>query len=162
MERGRLTGCALAIGLVTLSGCMVPAEVPVSRTQVAAPPPFAPAPVAVLDAEYRLARHYDQGDTVPQNFATAVYWYYHAAERGYAPAQLALAQCYTRGHGIPRDPILAYMWANLAASQMTRETPVGDFAQGYRDFTRYRLTTPEMLEAQQMATAWRPIGGAAP
>jgi TPR repeat protein len=84
------------------------------------------------------------------------------AERGYAPAQLALAQCYARGHGIPRDPILAYMWANLAASQITRETPEGDFAQGYRDYTRFRLTPPELQEAQQMATTWRPIGAAAP
>jgi hypothetical protein len=54
------------------------------------------------------------------------------------------------------------MWANLAASQITRETPEGDFAQGYRDYTRFRLTPPELQEAQQMATTWRPIGAAAP
>jgi TPR repeat protein len=162
MERGCLAGFALAIGLVALSGCVAPAEVPVGPLAVAAPPPVAPARVAVLDAEYRLAQHYDQGDTLPQNFAVAVYWYHHAAERGHARAQLALAQCYARGHGVPRDPILAYMWADLAASQMARETPEGDFAQGYRDYTRSRLRTPEAVEAQQMATAWRPIGVATP
>jgi len=162
MDRGCLAGFALAVGLVTLSGCVAPAEVPVGPMEVAAPPPVALAPVAALDAQYRLAQHYDRGDTVPQNFAAAAYWYHHAAERGYAPAQLALAQCYERGHGIPRDPILASMWADLAASQMARGTSDGDFAQSYRDFTRFRLTKPEVLEAQQMATAWHPISSAAP
>jgi TPR repeat protein len=114
-------------------------------------------PPSVLDAEYRLAQHYDIGDTVPQNFALAAYWYHHAAERGYAPAQLALAQCYERGRGVAPDPVLAYMWADLAASRMDRETPEGDFAQGYRDYTRSRLRAPDVLQAQEMATAWRPV-----
>jgi TPR repeat protein len=162
MERGCLAGFALAIGFVALSGCVVPAEVPVSSMPVAAAPPVAPVPVAVLDAEYRLAQHYDRGEIVPQNFGAAVFWYHHAAERGYAPAQLALAQCYGRGHGIPRDPVLAYMWADLAASQIAPETTEGTFAQSYRNSARYALTTPEELKAQEMAIAWRPIGVAAP
>jgi TPR repeat protein len=162
MERGCLAGFALAVGFVTLSGCVVPAEVPIGSMPVAAAPPVTPAPVAKLDAEYRLAQQYDRGEIVPQNFAAAVFWYRHAAERGYAPAQLALAQCYGRGHGIPRDSVLAYMWANLAASQMAPGTTEGAFAQNYRDSARFALTTPGELEAQQMAIAWRSLGVAAP
>ena len=124
--------------------------------------PWRPSPVLLvqipaLDAEYRLAQRYERGDTVPQNFALAAYWYQHAAERGYPPAQLALAQCYSRGLGILKDPVLAYMWANLAASQLARGTPEGDLAQGYRDFARFKLLPAEQLAAQEMATAWRPL-----
>lgn len=35
--------------------------------------------------------------------AVAAAWYFRAARRGFRPAQLALADAYRRGEGLPRD-----------------------------------------------------------
>ncbi|MGO9422541.1 MAG: sel1 repeat family protein, partial [Roseiarcus sp.] len=40
-----------------------------------------------------------------------------AADQGNAGAQLNLGAMYDNGRGVPQDHVLAYMWANLAASR---------------------------------------------
>ena len=123
------------------------------------PAPVLLVPSAPPELEYRYGELYDKGDSVPQNYAFAAYWYRQAAERGYPPAQLALARYYARGVGVPQDFILAYMWANLAASRLRPRTPDGDFALRYRNYAKYKLTEPQLTLAQQLASAWLPGTG---
>lgn len=49
--------------------------------------------------------------------AQAVVWYRKAAEQDHGKAQLALADCYFKGDGVPRDPAQAVTWYGKAAEQ---------------------------------------------
>jgi TPR repeat protein len=49
--------------------------------------------------------------------AVAAAWFLRAARRGYAPAQLALADAFMRGSGVPADPARARALARAAAQQ---------------------------------------------
>ena len=67
---------------------------------------------------------YAEGRGVKSDPATAVAYYYRAANRGYAPAQLALSRAFADGAGASKDVPQAYLWARLAAAR-----GVGDLAQ---------------------------------
>jgi len=56
-----------------------------------------------------------RGQGGPVNPATAVAWWLRSAERGYAPAQLALARALAEGRGVNADIGEAWLWANRAA-----------------------------------------------
>jgi uncharacterized protein len=58
-----------------------------------------------------------RGAGAPADLATAAGWFTRAARRRYAPAQLALADAYARGRGVPRDPVMAERLARAAAAQ---------------------------------------------
>ena len=61
-----------------------------------------------------------------------------SAEQGDARAQLMIGSAYRTGAGVPKDFVLAHMWFNLAASQLT-----GDGRQmsvEYRDKIEKRIT----------------------
>ena len=47
--------------------------------------------------------------------AEAAQWYARAAARGDATARALLASAYLEGRGLPRDPVRAYAWYELAA-----------------------------------------------
>ncbi len=51
----------------------------------------------------------------PRDAATAVGYWWRAAQRGYAPAQLALARSLATGQGVTASPAAAYRWGLLAA-----------------------------------------------
>jgi TPR repeat protein len=58
---------------------------------------------------------YGKGRGVPQDYATAVTWYRHAAEAGYADAQYNLGVMYRKGQGVPKDYAEAIKWYRRAA-----------------------------------------------
>lgn len=66
-------------------------------------------------AETLLGGLYARGLGVPRDTATAVGFWWRAAQRGYAPAQLALARARASGEGVPAAPEDALRWALLAA-----------------------------------------------
>ena len=43
-------------------------------------------------------------------------WFRKAAEQGHALGQLNLGKMYVNGRGVPKDNVLAYMWANIAGA----------------------------------------------
>jgi TPR repeat protein len=49
-----------------------------------------------------------RGLTGESNAAVAAAWYFKAARRGFRPAQLALADAYRRGAGVPRSDARAF------------------------------------------------------
>ena len=98
---------------------------------------------------------YDNGQGVPQDYAQAVSWYRKAADQGYALAQFSLGGMYYSGRGVPQDYIQAHMWWNLAASRYTDPTDRADAVKN-RDLVAAKLTPAQVVEAQRLASAWKP------
>lgn len=65
--------------------------------------------------ETMLGTMYARGEGVAADPATAAAYWLRAAQRGYPPAQLALAGALAGGRGVARDPGEAWLWASLAA-----------------------------------------------
>jgi hypothetical protein len=71
----------------------------------------------------------------------------HAARYADKPAQLAISMMYWHGEGVPQDPVMAYVWSDLAAER------------GYIAFLRFReeiwatLTTEQQQRAVEMGQA---------
>lgn len=85
--------------------------------------------------------------------ATAAGYFLHAADRGYAPAQLALARLLAKGEGVARDEAAAYRWALLAA-QRDRGAIGGD-ARALAAGLTQRLSPEERRGAELGARTWR-------
>ena len=69
------------------------------------------------EGQIRLARLYDRGDGVPQNYSEAVKWFRLAAEQGSAEGQSNLGAFYSLGRGVPQNYLEAVKWFRLAAEQ---------------------------------------------
>ncbi len=87
---------------------------------------------------------------MPADLAAAARWYHRAAEQGEAVAQLNLGDLYSRGSGVLRDLVQAYMWLPLAAAQGRR------WADRRRREVAAGMTAAERAEAERLAEAWRP------
>jgi localization factor PodJL len=85
------------------------------------------------------------------DYTTAAQWFEQAAKRGLADSQFNLAILYENGLGVKRDLKQAYMWISLAARNKD-----GD-AVRRRDILRGKLTSDEIVAAEQMIAAWKPI-----
>ncbi len=70
----------------------------------------------VAAAETLLGVMAANGEGGPASDAVAAAWFLRAARRGYAPAQLALADRFARGRGVPRDARRARLLARAAAA----------------------------------------------
>ena len=89
-------------------------------------------------------------------------WPYHALYAlplmlmlaGDARAQSRLGWMYYEGKGIGKDFVLAYMWSNLAAAQLSGEERTR--VEKVRDFIASKLTPDELKLAQQRARDWKP------
>jgi TPR repeat protein len=57
-----------------------------------------------------------RGEGGPRNDAVAAAWFLRAARRGYVPAQLALADRFARGRGVPHDRVRALALAQAASA----------------------------------------------
>ncbi len=55
---------------------------------------------------------------------------------------------YTLGQGAPKDLVLAYMWANLAAAHGV------EIAQEVQDIVACEITRDQLAEAERMASEW--------
>ena len=97
---------------------------------------------------------YGLGEGVPQNYKEALKWYRRAADQGDAAAQFNLGLAYTQGKGVSKDYILAHMWLNLAASDMTGE--YRKKAVETRDTVAIRMTPEQITEALRLAREWKP------
>jgi localization factor PodJL len=92
----------------------------------------------------------NQTDKSP-DYTTAAQWFEQAAKRGLADSQFNLAVLYENGLGVKRDLKQAYMWVSLAARNKDAD------AVRRRDILRGKLTADEMVAAEQMIAAWKPI-----
>ena len=74
-----------------------------------------------------------------------------AADQGLARAQFNLGLMYSDGEGVPKDPIRAYSWWNLAAAQghegaKKNKKSIGD-----------RMTPPQIAEAEKISSEFKPV-----
>jgi len=69
-----------------------------------------------ITAQFVVATHYLEGDTVSADYAKAAYWYGKAAAAGSPPAQYRLASLYERGKGVPKNLASALSWYERAAN----------------------------------------------
>ncbi len=90
---------------------------------------------------------YERGD-----YDTALKEFRLLAERGNEAAQANLGFMYAKGQGVPKDYVLAHMWATLAAAQ-GRENAVE-----LCDLLEKRMTPSQLAEAQRRAREWTPKG----
>jgi hypothetical protein len=70
-----------------------------------------------VDAQYYIARMYDEGRGALENDKAAVKWYTLAAEQGDRWAQYSLGRKYDFGEGAPENDKTAVKWYTLAAEQ---------------------------------------------
>jgi hypothetical protein len=68
-------------------------------------------------AEYFLAKHYEKGDGLPQDYAAAAGYLRQAAEQGLANAQSDLGAFFANGLGVKQDDQEAIHWFRKAAKQ---------------------------------------------
>ena len=66
-------------------------------------------------AQFFLAKRYQKGIGITQNYQQAVQWYTTAAKQDIAPAQLNLAMMYIRGEGVKPNAQQARYWLEKAA-----------------------------------------------
>ena len=87
--------------------------------------------------------------------ATAVSCWLRAANRGYAPAQLALAKAMARGEGVGVDRESAWVWARLAAS----DALVGNDAARLADSVGAGFDAARLSSLEARRARWRPWAG---
>ena len=75
------------------------------------------AELGIREAQWLLARCYDEGFGVEKNEIHAISWHLKAAEQGYSAAQNHIGSCYQNGQGLPRDEAEAVQWYRKAAEQ---------------------------------------------
>ena len=92
---------------------------------------------------------------VPPDFAQAAVWYRKAADKGNVAAQINLGSLYASGEGVPKDFILAYMWADLAASR-AQDDETRELATKNRDNLVQGMSPKQIAEARRMAREWKP------
>jgi localization factor PodJL len=68
------------------------------------------------NAQFIVATHYLNGDSVPTDYAKAAYWYGKASAQGLAPAQYRLGTLYERGRGVDKNLSAALSWYEHAGA----------------------------------------------
>ena len=86
------------------------------------------------------------------DYETALAEFRPLAEQGDASPQYNLGVMYANGAGVPQNYVLAYMWANLAASTGSEK------AGKNRDILARSMTPNQLAEAQKLAREWKPKG----
>jgi TPR repeat protein len=102
--------------------------------------------------ETMLGTLYAHGQGVRRDPAAAAAYYCRAANRGYAPAQLAFAKALARGDGVAADRVAAWRWLRLAEQRGDARTVAAATAEAAR------LTAAAPPPADDTAD-WRPWPG---
>jgi hypothetical protein len=103
------------------------------------------------EAQYKLAKMYEEGLEVPRDAKEAAKWYLKAAENGNPKAQYKMGALYTLGKGVPKDRVEATKWFGRAAQQ------------GYEPVKQQLQETGAKLKDQLLKDPvgflWRKLGG---
>lgn len=99
----------------------------------------------------------DQEQGESRDDATAAKVYLREAERGEASSQFYLAMMLADGTGVARDPLAAYMWAELALYRVSPELREG--ALKLQAHLQGTLTPAQIEEAREAARRWHPKTG---
>ena len=97
----------------------------------------------VAKAQYNIGVMYVKGRGVLKDYAEAVKWYRKAAGQRHVDAQFNLGLIY--GNSVLKDPVLAHMWWNIAASMGDKE------AAKERDDLEKTMNAASIVKATQKA-----------
>ncbi len=97
------------------------------------------------DAQHLLGVLKEYGEGTTKDLKAAVKWYKLSAAQGYPLAQTNLGRLYLLGYGTAQETIRGYMWLSLAAAQGNKT------AKKYRDKAKLKLTSSEIMSAENMA-----------
>lgn len=101
-------------------------------------------------SQYALGLQYLTAPGVEETDQLAASWIRRSAEQGFLEAQVALADLYRKGQGLPQDLFQAYVWSSIAALR-------GDaYAARLKVLLAEKLATPQVKQAEDLAQAWKP------
>ncbi len=90
-----------------------------------------------------------------KDYAVAFQHWRPLAEEGHAEAQIGLGLMFAMGSGMPQDPVMAYMWLDLAAgSGAVHAGAIYADAVSYRDMVAAEMTPEQLAEARRLAEEW--------
>jgi len=99
----------------------------------------------------------DQEQGESRDDTTAAKFFHKDAERGDAHAQFNLAVMMAAGTGIAKDPVAAFMWAELAAYRAAG--PLREDALKLQSHLELQLSRADIDKAKEAARTWRPKAG---
>lgn len=106
-------------------------------------------------AETLLGAMYADGRAGRRDPAIAAAFFLRAANRGYTPAQVALARAYLAGAGVSRSDVAALRWTAIAERMGAPPADIAPLAAALRP----RVTPAEWARARARAADWRPWPG---
>jgi hypothetical protein len=128
--------------------------VPGAPVNYAALPPSELTPLAEKGdaaAQYALAEHYGQRNSLDADFSVATKWYAKAADQNNKDAQYKLGLLYQEALGVSQSYTMAYFWVSLAAKDSTNKV----WLQKRDDLEK--LLKPEQVTAIKAKVAtWKP------
>ncbi len=103
-----------------------------------------------------LARMYESGTGVKQDYKQAAVWYRNAGRIGYWDGAHGLALLYVKGLGMPRDMVEAYYWETLSFRLRGKDDALP--ADGiYIDLIASDVLTPDQLvDVEERVSNWKP------
>jgi hypothetical protein len=111
------------------------------------------------EAQFELGKNYETGRIgLPKDLAQAERWYRESAVQGDPFAEASLGILYQFGKGLPRDPVLALMWYEIAIARAQS----GDRPSivELRDDVISGMTSAQIAEARQRARDFKPKAAA--
>ena len=99
---------------------------------------------------------YDQGLGIAQDKSRAAVLYDQAAEKGDRGAMINLGMFYVEGQGVPKDPVLGYMWLDLARSLSPEslDTQTQWRIQGTMEQLAVRMKKEQVQQAKTLSKQW--------
>lgn len=108
----------LSFVVILLLAAMAPAQAKIDQPLLDKANGGDAAAQSAVGEEYARAAGTAQGpDEVAEDWNKAAEWYIKAAAQSYVPAEIHLGECYSYGHGVPRDKVKAAEWYRKAAEQ---------------------------------------------
>ncbi len=106
-----------------------------------------------MDALYSLGEIY--ADPLNGDLASpirAVTYFEEAANLGHVPSQIKYAYLCLAGQGLPRDPVEAYKWAEIASQ--TADKAQKEAALEVREYLHTRITPEQQQSGEMRAQVW--------
>ena len=95
------------------------------------------------------------GQGTAQNLGKAVKWLRIAAEQGDPYAQYYMGNFYRTGKGVPKDPVQAYFYWDLASATAPLLGDLRYLAIRQRDSVASTLSPEQLKQARKLAAKWR-------
>src|SRR5262249_4954932 len=106
------------------------------------------------EALFNLGIMNERGEGAAADQTEAVRLFRKSAEKGFALAQIDLANHYLTGAGVAADPRLAYFWSAVGAGRV-QDNQAG-VASTVRDRATHLLSPDEVMRIQDRVRQWQP------